>query len=259
MRVLKLGGSVVTVKEEPMTPHTENIRRLAGEIASASPRGLVVVHGGGSFGHPLAKRHAISEGYSSPEQVPGFSRTHQAMVALNRIMVDTLLDASVPAVSVSPSSFIVTDGGRIGEVDFGTVQRFMESEMVPVLHGDAVLDRVKGFTILSGDQLAVRLALDLGADQLIFGADVDGVYTADPKLDPQARLIERLSLSELDEMVEIGDALATDVTGGMLGKIREAASAVDAGIEVSIVNASEPGRVLKALRGENVTGTLLTR
>jgi isopentenyl phosphate kinase len=60
-------------------------------------------------------------------------------------------------------------------------------------------------------------------------------------------------------MVRIGEALNTDVTGGMLGKVREAAGAVEAGVEVAIVNAGEPGRVGAALRGEKVMGTVLTR
>ena len=259
MMVLKLGGSVITVKDEPMTADRGNIRRLAEEVAAARPRGLVIVHGGGSFGHPVAKRYGIAEGFTSDRQVIGFSKTHQAMVALNSLVVDALLDVSVPAVSVAPSSFIVTDEGRIGAADFGVIRRLVDRGMVPVLYGDAVLDQAKGFCILSGDQLAVRLAVELAASRLVFGVDVDGVYTSNPKLAPGARLIERLSLEKLRGLVEIGRALTTDVTGGMLGKVSEAAAAVEAGVEVLIVNASRPGVILKALRGEPVTGTLLAR
>jgi len=259
VRVLKLGGSVITVKEKPMTADVGNIRRLAEEIAAAGPGRLVVVHGGGSFGHPVAKRHGIAEGFTSRGQALGFSKTHRAMVALNSLVVDALVDLAVPAVSVTPSSFVVTDGGRIGAADFDVVRRLVDGGITPVLYGDAVLDRSRGFSILSGDQLAARLAVELGASRLVFAVDVDGVYTSNPKLSPDAQLIERLPLGRLRELVEVGGALTTDVTGGMLGKVSEAAAAVEAGVEVLIVNASRPGVILKALRGEPVTGTVLTR
>ncbi len=257
--ILKLGGSVVTMKEKPMTLNLDAIRRLAGEVAEAEQGGLVIVHGGGSFGHHVAKEYGIADGYSHPRQTLGFSMTHQAMVALNKTIVDELLGAGVAAVSVSPSSFVLTENRRITETDFSLVKRFIEGGMTPVLFGDAVLDESMRFCILSGDQLAVRLGTELGAERIIMASDVDGIYTADPKLDPEARLIEKLSLSQKTGEAEIGEALSRDVTGGMAGKFTEMRPAVERGIEVLFLNALEPGRVLRALRGERATGTLLTR
>ncbi len=259
MEVLKLGGSVVTDKERPKTARLETIKRLASEIANAGPRQLIIVHGGGSYGHPLAKEYDIVNGYQYPRQLTGFSLTHQAMVELNNIVVSVLLNEGIPAFSVAPSSFIVTNDRRIPDTDFTLVKRAIESNMVPVLYGDSVLDSSMRFTILSGDQLAVRLATDLGASKMLFGVDVDGVYTANPKLVKEAKLIEELSLSQMRGMIKIGEALSTDVTGGMLGKIGEAGAAVEAGIEVQLVNALKPGVVNAALRGEKVPCTWLRR
>ena len=86
MLILKLGGSVVTHKDEYMSAHTGNIKRLAEEIAEAGVYPLIIVHGGGSFGHPLAKRHVIAGGMVDKSQVFGFSETHQAMVKLNEVL-----------------------------------------------------------------------------------------------------------------------------------------------------------------------------
>lgn len=258
MQVLKLGGSVITVKDEPMTADQENVGRLCEEVKAAWPMPLIIVHGGGSFGHPVASKYGIADGFTSERQVPGYARTHQAMVMLNSIVVDALLDLGVPAVSVTPSSFITTSDGRIDAVDFWIVGRLVVRGILPVLYGDAVIDRRRGFSILSGDQLAVRLATELGASRLVFGVDVDGVFTSNPKLVPDARLIERLPLEKLEGFIKIGRALTTDVTGGMLGKVSEAREAVEAGVEVQIVNATKRDVILKALRGEPVTGTILT-
>lgn len=259
MQVLKLGGSVITVKDEPMTADQESIIRLSEEIKAAWPTPLVLVHGGGSFGHPVAEKYGLVDGFKSERQIPGFARTHQAMVALNSIIVDALLEAGVPALAVSPSSFIMTSDGRIHSMDLEVIGRLSVRGLLPVLYGDAVIDRAKGFTILSGDQIAVKIAIEMGATRLIFGVDVDGVYTSNPKIVPEARLIERLSLENLNGYIKIGSALTTDVTGGMLGKVSEAREAVEAGIEVQIANATQRDVILKALRGEPVRGTILTR
>jgi isopentenyl phosphate kinase len=256
LRILKLGGSVVTHKDKDYTAHIENIKRLSKEIAEASQYPLIVVHGGGSFGHPHAKKHSIAEGMKDKSQIIGFSGTHQAMVELNKIIVDLLLQEGVPAFSISASSMIRTDGKRLNVLDTSIVQGFIELGMVPVLYGDAVLDSKQGFAILSGDQLIAKLALAFKADEVIFGSDVDGIFTDNPKLSKDAELIEAVSVS--NPGANVGDTTNTDVTGGMLGKLSEAAEIVRAGSDVLMINAFEPGRVKSALLGEKVIGTKLT-
>jgi isopentenyl phosphate kinase len=249
--VLKLGGSVITIKEKPMTPRPEEIRRLAGEIAEA-PQGLILIHGGGSYGHPVADRYDIAGGYRSEGQLIGFAETHQAMVRLNTLVVQALLQAGVPALGVSPSTFIITEEGRIKEINLEVLREMLEIGLTPVLYGDAVLDERKGFTILSGDHLASRLAVKLKARRLIYGVDVDGVYTSDPKRG-RARLLERVTPSALRGLrMEIS---TVDVTGGMKRKVEEGLQAAAEGVEVLIVNASKRGVILRALRGETVRGT----
>lgn len=258
VEILKLGGSVITVKREKRQPNLANIKRLTGEIARTGIKDLVVVHGGGSYGHPVAEKHDIAEGYKRASQLQGFSETHKAMIDLNSILLEHLIQKGIPAISVSPSAFIVTDDGEIVQEGFSLVDRYLEMGFMPILYGDAVLDRSRGFTILSGDQLAVRLAIELSADRIVFGGDVDGVYTDDPKVSDDARLILNLKLSEL-ERAGLGGSTTTDVTGGMLGKIGEAADAVNNGIEVVIINAKTPDRVYNALMGKEVRGTKISR
>src|SRR2546428_11299186 len=61
MLLVKLGGSVVTEKTHLRTPRSAAIRRLAGELASLREP-LLIVHGGGSYGHILARRHRLNAG-----------------------------------------------------------------------------------------------------------------------------------------------------------------------------------------------------
>ena len=259
MQLLKLGGSVITDKVQPFTARMDEINKLSREIAFAGNELNVLVHGGGSFGHTVADKFRIADGFKSVEQLPGFSSTHQSMLRLNQIIVKSLIDAGVNAFGLSPSSFIITDAGKMMKANLSIIGRYIEMGIIPVLYGDAVLDNSKGFTILSGDQLIVSTAKFLKADRIIMGCDVDGVYTSDPKVDEDAELIELLHVKDLSEKVDLGRALSTDVTGGMMGKVREASEAVRAGIEVVFVNAGVEGRIKSALLREDVVGTVLTR
>ena len=177
------------------------------------------------------------------------------MVELNKIIVDALLTEGVPAFSMSASSMIRTEGKRLNDFDVSIVQSFVDLGIVPVLYGDAVLDSKQGFAILSGDQLIAKLALAFKADDVIFGSDVDGIFTDNPKLNGEAKLIETVSVSNVE--ANVGDTTHTDVTGGMLGKLSEATEIVKAGSDVLMVNAFKPGRVKSALLGEKVIGTKL--
>jgi len=258
--ILKLGGSVITKKEKPLVANLEAIERLSREIFEAKVSQLILIHGGGSFGHPLAKQYALKEGYKEKSQLVGFSETRQAMDTLNKLVVDALMRQDVAAVGLQPSAFVVTSSGRISCIEQQPLRKLLEIGLVPVLYGDAVFDFDLGFTILSGDQLAAHLAMQLGASQIILGIDVDGLYTSDPKSDPSARLIRHVTLQELRNMQhEIEEAKVTDVTRGMLGKILELMPAVEKGIPALIVNAAKPKNIYKALKGEEVTGTTIVK
>jgi isopentenyl phosphate kinase len=258
--VLKIGGSVITNKKKPMTPNLRAIERLANEISRAKVSSLILVHGGGSFGHPVAERYGIAEGFRDPSQIRGFSETRRAMTVLNGLVMKALISHNISAVEVQPSSCMVTKMGRIFNMELRPLRKMLKMGFVPILYGDAVLDSEKGFAILSGDQLVSSLAIKLGADRIVMGVDEDGLYTADPKTNPSAHLIEHLTLEELESLKHtIEGAKATDVTGGMLGKMLELTSAIEHEIKTLIINATKPQRVYKALKGEKVRGTVVEK
>jgi isopentenyl phosphate kinase len=258
--VLKLGGSVITNKKKPLTPNLKAIERLADEISEAKISPLILVHGGGSFGHPVAKKYNLTQGYKGPPQVIGFSETHRAMTKLNILVMEALLKHNINAVVVQPSSCIVTKAGRIQSMELKPIKKMIDMGIIPVLYGDAVLDSDNGFAILSGDQLVSSLAISFGAFRIIMGGDVDGLYTADPKVFSSAQFIQHISLEELKtQRHKIEGSKATDVTGGMLGKMHELIPAIENNIQILIVNATKPLRIYKALNGEKVMGTIIEK
>ena len=107
--ILKIGGSAITDKTGELAAKTEIINRLAEEIKRADLDNLIIVHGGGSFGHPTAAKYGIKDGYKEdPTQKLGFAETHHVMTVLNGLVMDALIWHEIPAISIAPSSCIIT-------------------------------------------------------------------------------------------------------------------------------------------------------
>ncbi|NWG10713.1 isopentenyl phosphate kinase family protein [Candidatus Bathyarchaeota archaeon] len=258
--VLKIGGSVITDKSAEYSARMEDIRRLAKEIKEANIKNLVTVHGGGSFGHPSAQQYALRDGFKEESQKIGFAETHYAMTMLNGLFMDALIWRKLPAVSITPSSCILTKKGRIQCFEETPFKMALNMGFLPITYGDAVFDTDLGFTILSGDQLVSHIAIKFNAERIIMGVDVDGIFDADPKVEKNAKSHSHLTLKELKTLQnKLGKPSACDVTGGMFGKMTEIIPAVEKGIQVTIVNATKSNYIYEALKGEKVEGTLIEK
>jgi isopentenyl phosphate kinase len=217
--VLKLGGSVITEKDRTETLDGAAVDDLAGAIAAAGVEDLVLVHGAGSFGHHHADAHGVSTEDGSHD-VDAISDIHGSMKALNQLVLAGLHDRGVPAVAVHP--FSAASRNRAGDLTHptGQVATMRGEGYVPVLHGDVVAQEGKGVTILSGDEVVAELAAGLGADRVGLCSGVAGV------LDDDGAVIDRIEA--FDGVADVlGGSDATDVTGGMAGKV-QALLALDA-------------------------------
>ena len=255
--ILKLGGSAITDKTQEATPKTEIINRLAEEIKRADLDNLIVVHGGGSFGHPEAAKYNLKDGYKEdPTQKFGFAETHHMMTVLNGLVMDALIWHEVAALSIAPSSCFMTENCRVKFFDETVLKSMQKMSFTPVLYGDVVLDDKIGFTVLSGDQLVAYLAVRYKASKIVVGVDTDGLFDCDPKTNPNAKPIKKLNLKELKELQpKLGKAAGTDVTGGMAGKIAELIPAVEAGVHVTVTGATKGLSIFRALTDQSVLGT----
>lgn len=210
MLVVKLGGSVVTKKDEPETVDEDALSDAAGALAQFDGP-LVVVHGGGSFGHHHAAEHGVSTTSGSREERAVLD-IHCAMAELNEHVVDALGSAGLSAVPVHPLS--AGSRNEDGELSLPTaqVERMLGEGFVPVLHGDVIAHECEGVTVLSGDELVVELAPAVGASRVGVCSTVPGV------LDGDDAIVESIESFEAVESV-LGASEETDVTGGMAGKV----------------------------------------
>lgn len=244
--IVKLGGSVITDKKVAFSYREKAVRGLGKAMASSGMQ-IVVVHGGGSFGHTVAKRYGLSSRKSSPSP-EGVSETRDAMFRLDEKVCTTLLAAGMRPYPFSP--FTLLD--REGDGGSSFIERLLLAGMTPVTFGDVVHDG-RGFRILSGDTICVELAEMLGAARCVMSVDVDGL------LDENGAVIKVLGANgqtEFSPSRRLG-AKGADATGGIALKMKEAVRMASSGTEVLLVSGLRPAEFLKALRGENFVGTTL--
>ncbi|MFW5922245.1 MAG: isopentenyl phosphate kinase [Halodesulfurarchaeum sp.] len=210
--VLKLGGSVITDKDEPETIDADGLTGAAEAIGTADVERLVIVHGGGSFGHPAAEAAGASLD-SGTRDASAIREIHDAMGRLHGAVLDSLQAAGIDAVPVRPYSAGYRDASGAVVLPTGQIEAMLAEGFVPVLHGDVFTTEGAGATIVSGDELVVSLARSLGADTVGLCTTVPGV------LDGSGAVIPEISAFGAVSDV-LGESDATDVTGGMAGKVR---------------------------------------
>ena len=214
--VLKLGGSVITDKDSPETVDDEALHRVLDAITAAYKKDdvrLVVVHGGGSFGHVHAAEHGVST-TDGTHDAAAATAIHGAMKRLNGVVVDRLQGRNVSAVPVHPLSVAARDDEGALALPATATAGLLDEGFVPVLHGDVIAHAGEGVTVLSGDEIVTSLADSLGASRVGLCSTVPGV------LDENDAVIEEIRSFE-DVASVLGASESTDVSGGMAAKVRE--------------------------------------
>jgi len=261
--ILKLGGSVITKKDakEPSINY-DNLNRIAEEIANSSSDKLIIVHGAGSYGHPFAKEYEIGSKIKDEEDFNrkklGFSITQSWVKKLNTAVCDSLRENGVLAVSIQPSSFIITKNKRIYSCNLDLINKYLKYGFVPVIYGDVVVDLDESIKIcvLSGDQIIKYFGENLKPERVVLGSDVDGIYTKDPKKYGDAELMKKVT--SIEDLIAEGSS-NVDVTGGMKGKLLELIELAKIGVESEIINAGREGSIKRALNLEKGIGTIVKR
>lgn len=135
-----------------------------------------------------------------------------------------------------------------------TVETLLSLGVVPVVNEN---DTVVTEEIRYGDndRLAARVAQLVGADVLVLLSDVDGLYTADPRKDPQARHIPRVArlTPEIEAMAGGANAESGVGTGGMATKIAAARIAAGSGCATIVTVGSRPSPLAAVEAGERAT------
>ena len=237
---------MITVKDRALTPNISAIEGLSHVLAQLNVP-TIVVHGGGSFGHYWSVKYDI---HTKPELYDshGITVVHESMVALNQIVIKSMLDAGLAPYGISPTSIFTN--GKANVTKFNELIEFTRRDIVPVIFGDVVHVSEGRFSIVSGDALMTQIATYLRPSKVIFTVNVDGIYE-----DLRRRKLVKVFNLPNNE-INIKNS-SIDVTGGMGRKISEALEIARLGIDVNIVNGLSAERIFDILKGVKVKGTII--
>ena len=137
-----------------------------------------------------------------------------------------------------------------------TLNRLLQLGALPVINEN---DTVATDEIVIGDNdtLAAIVAKSIQADLLILLSDIDGLYTADPHKDPNAKLLHRVTKVDADILALAGVSSTTQGTGGMVTKLHAAEICLSCGCDMVIANGNRPENLYGILDGKDV-GTKFT-
>jgi len=258
--ILKLGGSIITEKMSNQPQIRERvIRQLAKELKLFIQRfpktKIVLLHGAGSFGHPLVYRYKLLEKPLAGPQLLGFTKTICSMRHMANLLTAVFQSAELPVLPIQASAVLNEKNSAMGLSNIQQLKQILSAGFIPLLGGDMGLTKENQAIVVSADKLAVLLAKAFPVSRLIFATDVNGVFYEFPASD-NAKPLPLLSRKETKSMLKKMNERKSryDATGGMAGKLRTLLALEER--EVIIFNGLKPGNLTKALMGKSI-GTRL--
>jgi isopentenyl-diphosphate delta-isomerase len=257
--ILKLGGSLLTDKNKPFSIRKEVVENTVKQIIKANKK-LIIIHGGGSFGHPVAKTYKISKGLNPliENQILGLAETHDAMNNLNSHVINVFIEERFPVISLQPSSIFIKNGNEIHITSIEPIISALDLGLVPILYGDIILDKHGNFSILSGDRIIVELCKYIkkyNVSKVIFAIEKDGILVIDEKDQNKMKLALELTPSDLNNLNLAALDKKIDVTGGIRGKIESIKQICRLNVPVQIVNGLVDDNILKAITNQKISCT----
>ena len=255
-KILKIGGSVLTHKDRHSELNRDAVVQIAKEIRTwlinNANNKLILISGGGSFGHPLAKEYKINEPTTNKNSI-GFIKTIVNMSSMAQMLTNIFIDSGVPLFPITPSSIFISKGGRIYKYFLDTLVTAFEYGFIPFLWGDAIIDINHKCRILSGDQINAFLFEMFDFSEILYGTNVDGVLSGNPLKDNKIATIEQINDNNISQVMDLLSGVTyEDVTSGMEGKLQEIINITKRPVRSVIFNAEIPGNIYKALSHERV-------
>ncbi len=248
--IVKLGGSAITDKSRECTPDLSTLHSSIDQLSTQSGQ-LILLHGGGSYGHPLVRKARLQEGFKEESQLEAIAKTELCLDQLTRIVQVSLLRRRIPFAPLKPMSFLTMKNGRIHRLFIEPLREALKIGLTPLIHGDIAFDIIKGVSVVSADQMASSLGMAFEDARVLFGCDVDGVFTSDPKGSSQTRIIRRIDQSNARQVLRrLSKGITRDATGGMYNKVKEALKSAKSGRPCCIFNLRTEGLLAEALAGK---------
>ncbi len=254
--VFKLGTNIVTSASGELD--IAAISEIVDQIANACEDGLeVVIVSSGAVGAgmgTLINRSPKSQARLSRRNVTA----RQAAAAIGQVDVIALYRSLFAKYSIEVAQTLLSRSVLIQREGYlnvrGTMELLLEAGVVPIVNENDVVavEEIVGITYGDNDRLSAMLANVLDADLLVLLGEMNGLHTADPHHDPNAKLIP--DVYEIDDEIRDYAGGPTDDrgSGGMRSKLEAAEVAMGSGIDMIIADGHCERIIERILNGESI-------
>ena len=247
--VVKIGTSTLAHATGHLNiRRVEELCRILSDIKNAGHE--VILVSSGAIGMGVGKLGLRQR----PKDIPG----KQAAAAVGQCELMYTYDKLFGEYHHTVAQLLITGDDMANEKRHdnfsNTIMRLLELGALPIINENDTV-ATEEIAIGDNDTLAALVAQSIGAEKLILLSDIDGVYTADPRSNPDATLIPRITRID-DQILALAGAAGTSLgTGGMVTKFQAAKICLDCGCEMVIANGSRPVSLYDILEGKPVGTT----
>ena len=249
--VIKIGTSTLAYPTGHINiRRVEELCKIISDIKNAGNQVIVVSSGAIAMG---IGKLSLQE---RPKDIP----SKQAAAAVGQCELMYIYDKLFGEYNHIVAQLLITGEDVENEVRHtnfsNTLMRLLDLNAIPIINENDTV-ATKEIVIGDNDTLAAIVAQCVKADKLVLLSDIDGLYTADPHKDPNAKLIP--VITKIDESIlALGGASSTNLgTGGMATKLEAAKICMNCGCDMIITNGSNPLNLYAIVEGEAI-GTTFT-
>ena len=247
MRItIKVGTSTLTHPTGRMDiRRVEALCKTLSDIKNAGHE--VILVSSGAIGMGVGKLNLASR----PADMP----TKQAAAAVGQCELMYVYDKLFQEYNHTVAQILLTGedlrDDRRHENFANTLRRLLELGALPVINENDTI-ATDEIAVGDNDTLSALVAVSVRADLLLVLTDIDGLYTADPRRDPTARLIREVREISPEMLSGAGGGGTALSTGGMATKLAAAQICMDASTDMVIVNGADPAAIYDVLDGKNI-------
>lgn len=249
--VIKIGTSTLAYPSGHLNiRRVEELCKIISDIKNAGNQVIVVSSGAIAMG---VGKLGLRE---RPKDIP----TKQAAAAVGQCELMYIYDKLFGEYNQTVAQLLITGEDVENETRHNnfsnTLARLMELGAIPIINENDTV-ATKEIVIGDNDTLAAIVAQSVKADKLVLLSDIDGLYTADPHLDPNAKLIQVAHQID-DKILSLAGGSGSNLgTGGMVTKLEAAKICLSCGCDMIITNGNTPTNLYDIVDGKSV-GTTFT-
>jgi len=243
---VKVGTSTLTHKTGRLNiRRVEELCKVLSDVKNAGHD--IVLVSSGAIGMGVGKLNMAEKPHDMP--------TKQAAAAVGQCELMYVYDNLFQEYNHTVGQILITGEDLADSVRHenftNTLNRLLELGALPIINENDTI-ATSEIAVGDNDTLGALVAASVRSDLFIVLTDIDGLYTADPRRDPKAELISEVTEITEEMLQGAGGQGSSLGTGGMATKLSAAKIAMDAGVDMIIVNGSSPEIIYDAVDGKTV-------